>query len=203
MLNSCSDVKMGINTGAVIEERCRKSKQEPVRRTLHGRADYFQTSFSLPQKNTRTFDRKRTCVSVQMSLYFGSNVLVFWFKRLYVLLQTSLCSDLNVLAFRFKRTGVFKASTHPVTIVLVMEGAIHFQPAVGMQQGDGRMLDTVEHICLDHRIMNHVFKYDSLSYLQFVVKLPAAHIIATQATVSSQPVDMLFPSCCFHRLSRK
>ena len=203
MLNSCSDVKMEINTETVIEERCRKSKQEPVRRTLHGRADYFQTSFSLPQKNTRTFDRKRTCVSVQMSLYFGSNVLVFWFKRLYVLLQTSLCSDLNVLAFRFKRTGVFKASTHPVTIVLVMEGAIHFQPAVGMQQGDGRMLDTVEHIGLDHRVMNHVFKYNAFPHLQLVVELPAAHIIATQATVSSQAVDMFFPSCCFHRLSRK
>lgn len=78
-----------------------------------------------------------------------------------------------------------------------MEGAIYFQFAIGMEQGYRRVMNAVEHICLDHRIMNHVFKYDSLSYLQFVVKLPAAHIIATQATVSSQAVDMFFPSCCF------
>ena len=71
-----------------------------------------------------------------------------------------------------------------------MEGAIYFQFSIGMEQSYRRMMNAVEHICLDHRIMNHVFKYDSLSYLQFVVKLPAAHIIATQATVSSQAVDM-------------
>ena len=92
---------------------------------------------------------------------------------------------------------------HPVAIILVMEGAIYFQFSTSMEQGYRRVMNAVEHICLDHRIMNHVFKYDPLSYLQFVVKLPAANLIATQATVSSQAVDMVFPSRRFHRLSRK
>ena len=63
---------------------------------------------------------------------------------------------------------------HPVAIILVMEGAIYFQFSTSMEQGYRRVMNAVEHICLDHRIMNHVFKYDPLSYLQFVVKLPAA-----------------------------
>ena len=52
-----------------------------------------------------------------------------------------------------------------------MEGAIYFQFSIGMEQSYRRMMNAVEHICLDHRIMNHVFKYDSLPYLQFVVEL--------------------------------
>ena len=131
-----------------------------------------------------------------------------YFQYTSVSNQTSLCFNSNALAFESKCLGVFSLMpkrfskgyfllyllAHPVAIILVMEGAIYFQFSTSMEQGYRRVMNAVEHICLDHRIMNHVFKYDPLSYLQFVVKLPAAHIIATQATVSSQAVDMVFPS---------
>ena len=38
--------------------------------------------------------------------------------------------------------------------------------------------------------MYHVFKDDSLTDLQFVVKAPQPHIIAAQAGVAAQPVDV-------------
>ena len=52
------------------------------------------------------------------------------------------------------------------------------------------MMDSVEHIRLHHGVMYHVFKDDSLTDLQFVVEAPQPHIIAAQAGVAAQPVDV-------------
>ena len=63
-----------------------------------------------------------------------------------------------------------------------------------MPDADGRMLDAVEHGGLDHRIMYHVLEYDSFANLQSMVEAPAAHVVATQATVAPQTIDVLFRS---------
>lgn len=52
------------------------------------------------------------------------------------------------------------------------------------------MMDSVEHIRLHHGVMYHVFKDDSLTDLQFVAEAPQPHIIAAQAGVAAQPVNV-------------
>ena len=94
-------------------------------------------------------------------------------------------------------------STHPVTVIFVMESAIYFQLTVAMTQGDGRMMDAVEHVRLYHGIMNHVFEHNPLAHLQRMTELPASHVIPAQATVSAQPVNMLIGTCRLNRLCRK
>ena len=51
-------------------------------------------------------------------------------------------------------------------------------------------------------VMNHVFKDDSLPHLQFVVEAPRAHIVAAQAGIAAQTVDirsLLAHLCAAHR----
>ena len=55
-------------------------------------------------------------------------------------------------------------------------------------------MDSVEHIRLHHGVMYHVFKDDSLTDLQFVVKAPQPHIIAAQAGFAAQAGRRIPPS---------
>ena len=52
------------------------------------------------------------------------------------------------------------------------------------------MVNSIEHIRLYSGVMYHVFKDDSLPYLQFMVKTPQSHIVAAQAGVSSKAIDV-------------
>ena len=52
------------------------------------------------------------------------------------------------------------------------------------------MMDTVEHIGLDHGVMYHIFEDDSFAYLQFVVEAPKPHVVAAQAGIAAKTVDV-------------
>ena len=84
--------------------------------------------------------------------------------------------------------GVFfskKVSIHPISVVLIAEMAQYFECSVTFQHADGRMCDAIEGVRLHRRVVNHILENDLLADLQFVVKLPIAHKVATQTTVAT------------------
>ena len=101
-------------------------------------------------------------------------------KDNYIQAPTHITASANATGFDAQCCYM---STHAVTVILVTERAINLQFTVAMTQSDRRMLDTVEHIRLDHSIMNHVFEYNPFAHMQGMVELPTTHIIPAQATI--------------------
>ena len=60
------------------------------------------------------------------------------------------------------------------------------------------MGDSIEGICLDCGIMQHIFEDDILAYFQFMIKFPESHKISTQATVATYSIYM----CALRSLHR-
>ena len=63
-------------------------------------------------------------------------------------------------------------SVHAVLIVVVGETAENLELTVAVQEGDGGMVDTVEHRRLDGCIVQHVLKDDVLAHRQLMVESP-------------------------------
>ena len=61
---------------------------------------------------------------------------------------------------------------------------------VATPHSNGWMVNTVEHRGLDGGVVNHVFEEDALTYLQGLVEAPRAHVVATEAGVTTQAVDV-------------
>ena len=53
------------------------------------------------------------------------------------------------------------------------------------------MRNAIKSICLNGRIMQHIFKNHFFAYFQFMVEFPISHKITTQTTVSSQTVNVI------------
>ena len=63
-------------------------------------------------------------------------------------------------------------SAHSVTIIRITEMTIILYRSVCMQHCYGRMIDAIEHIGLDRRIMYHILKDNFISHFQLVIKTP-------------------------------
>ena len=71
----------------------------------------------------------------------------------------------NLATRHFKQPNAYDGRlTHPVTIVFVAERTVNLQLAIAVIQGDGRMVDAVEHIRFHDGIVNHVLEYDAFAY---------------------------------------
>ena len=106
--------------------------------------------------NYQTFLRffsKKTCIlpilrqKMHVSLRFQRFICLFW----------------RILAIFL---------VHPVTIVFIAIFAKNFQFSIQMYDSNSRMRDAIEGICLHSCIMQHIFKDDVLTDLQFMVKFP-------------------------------
>ena len=60
-----------------------------------------------------------------------------------------------------------------------------------MEQGDGGMVDAVEHGGLDGRVVEHVLEDDMLAHGERMVKLPGGHEVAAEAGATAEPIDMV------------
>ena len=63
--------------------------------------------------------------------------------------------------------------------------------AVCVEQGDGGMVDAVEHGGLDGRVVEHVLEDDILAHGERMVKLPGGHEVAAEAGAAAKPIDMV------------
>ena len=96
--------------------------------------------------------------------------------------------------------GIDVLSIHSGFIVVVVVFPPDFRFPVAFEAGYGGVGDSVEHGCLDCRIVNHILEYDSVSYLQFVVEMPVSYIVAAQTGVSSHTIGVCAESG-FYRAS--
>ncbi len=60
-----------------------------------------------------------------------------------------------------------------------------------MQHGDGGMGYAVEHAGLHRRVVDHVLENHVVARMQLAVERPCAHVVAAQAAVAAQTVEML------------
>ena len=77
--------------------------------------------------------------------------------------------------------------------------------SVGVTEGEGGMMNAVEHVGLDGGVVNHVLKDDVVAYFKRAFKAPIAHVVAAQTTVAAEAVhtgcgfESFFP-CIFEGL---
>ena len=70
--------------------------------------------------------------------------------------------------------------------------AQYFQFPVHMEHSNGRVRNTIKHVCLDRCIMNHILKNNLLTDHQWIFKAPRPHKISRQATITTQSIGIFF-----------
>ena len=90
----------------------------------------------------------------------------------------------------YRKKPVSEVSIHAISIVIITKSTQHLHSPVLVQHRYRRMGDTIKSIGLDSRIMNHILKYHLLANLQFMVELPQAHKVATQAAITPQSIEV-------------
>jgi hypothetical protein len=66
-------------------------------------------------------------------------------------------------------------SIHSIFIIFVIKNTQHLQRAVAVKHRYGWMRNAIEHVCLNRRIMYHIFKNQPVAYLQRLHEGPVAH----------------------------
>ena len=82
-------------------------------------------------------------------------------------------------------------SIHSVAIVLVAELSEHLDATIGMPHDNGWMRDAIEGVSLDRGVVQHVLEHDVIAHLQGASEAPRTQVVATQATVATQAIDVL------------
>ena len=80
---------------------------------------------------------------------------------------------------------------HPVFVVFISIFTQYFEFSVRVEHANCRVRDTVEHVRLHRRIMDHILEDHLLAHLQLMVKLPVFHKVAAQAAVPAQTIDKI------------
>ena len=91
----------------------------------------------------------------------------------------------NFFAVFFRKIALI----HPISIVLIAKTAQNLQFPVASKHSYRRMCDTIERVGLHRRVVYHVLEYHFFAHLQFVIKAPVAHKIATQTTVATKSIS--------------
>lgn len=81
-------------------------------------------------------------------------------------------------------------SVHSVTVVFVIILAQKGERSVGAPENERGMMDAVEHVGLDCRVVDHIFEDDGVPHLQWRSEAPISHKVAAQAGVSAEAIDV-------------